>query len=158
MVDELYKLLQKKYAIDQKIKTFITSEDKSIRFFHKKFVGELGEYYFKKYFEQYTLYVEQIHASNGSCDFIIKLNERGKNKFKINRNGKIRIEVKTRYDQVGINHIFGVDKSKFDLLAFVKLDRLYKCEHIGIIQKKNINPDKQKRIKYTDKLNPISIL
>lgn len=62
----------------------------------------------------------------------------------------MRIEVKTRYAQNGNNHLFGIKKEKFDLLAFVMLDQFYRCEFIGIINVNKIIPDRQNRIKHLD--------
>jgi hypothetical protein len=155
---KLEKLLTEKVSIDDKIQKLIISDDNTIRFLKKKFVGELGEYYFKKYFEEYTFSIDQNKTSNARYDFIVKLNKKGKTKLKINSDKELKVEVKTRYDQDGINHIFGIDTNKFDLLAFIKLDKNYVCDHIGIVLREFINPDKQKRIRYTDVIKPITIL
>ncbi len=156
-IDILSDLLFEKYKIDQKICAFINSEDKSLRFFHKKFVGDIGEYYFKKQFKKYSINIEQSQTSNAEYDFLVQLNEKGKNKFKIKNAKSIKIEVKTRYDQKGINHIFGIEKRKFDMLAFIKLDAFYQCVQISLVQKRYIKTDNQKRIRFTDKLKPITV-
>lgn len=62
----------------------------------------------------------------------------------------MRVELKTRYDQKGNNHIFGLHPEKFNLLAFVMLDKYYECKHIGIIESAKIKVDVQNRIKYND--------
>ena len=47
---QLLRLLKEKNKLDLKIKKFITkSTNKKVRFSEKKFVGDLGEYYFFKH-------------------------------------------------------------------------------------------------------------
>jgi hypothetical protein len=142
-------LLEQKRKVDLEIAKLITeSSEGKIRFSAKKFIGDLGEFYFLK---SATLFsdLEQSRTSNSDCDFVGILNEDGQRTLEIGPE-KVRIEVKTRHAQSGDNHIFGVNKAKFDLLAFVALADDLTCRHIGIIRSIDIGTvDKQKRITYS---------
>ncbi|MBO6524515.1 MAG: hypothetical protein JJ971_11855 [Balneolaceae bacterium] len=133
--DEIQKLLRKK----------------GIRFSSSKFVGDLGEYYFKsnienKIFE--TLY--QSKTSNDKSDFTGILKDDFRTKYSLPK--EVQIGVKTRKFQKGTPQLFGLDKNKFDILAFVALNKDYSCSYIGLIKKEMVFPDKQKRIRFKNNL------
>lgn len=143
---KLAELLKQRRRIDLKIaKVIAESNPGSIRFSEKKFVGDLGEYYFYKFAPSF-LEIEQSVTSNKDCDFRGRLFEEGRQLFGLN-DEKVRIEVKTRHAQVGNNHLFVINNTKFDLLAFVALADDFSCRYIGIICGRDIVVDKQKRIK-----------
>lgn len=147
--EHLNMLLLKKRNIELEIeKLFIDKLGISSRFNSKKFVGDLGEYYFSRA-ANFLSQLTQSITSNFDCDFVGKLFPEFQKNFDINVED-VRIEVKTRHAQVGNNHLFGITPEKFDLLAFVALSDDFSCRHIGIIKSKVIKIDKQKRIKYSD--------
>jgi hypothetical protein len=149
---ELLDLLRKRRGIDREIARLIAEAHKgAVRFSEKKFVGDLGEYYFYKLAPAF-LNIEQSLTSNKNCDFTGTLTDEGRRLLGVDFND-VRIEVKTRHAQVGNNHIFSIDNSKFDLLAFVALADDFTCRHIGIIRGEDIVVDRQNRIKYSDYYN-----
>lgn len=152
LILHLLDLLRKRRNIDVQIARVIADLHKGeVRFSEKKFVGDLGEYYFYK-FSPAFLTIEQSLTSNRNCDFTGMLTEEGRQLLGLDVN-KVRIEVKTRHAQVGNNHIFAVNNSKFDLLAFVALADDFSCRHIGLIRGEDIVVDRQNRIKYSDYYN-----
>ncbi|QEK99466.1 hypothetical protein FKG96_01195 [Olivibacter sp. LS-1] len=147
---ELASLLREKRSLDSKIERYIKeSTNNVIRFSAKKFVGDLGEYYFFKHADIFKN-IHQCAPSNSDCDLIGEL----KDGFAQEHNlpPSVRIEVKTRYAQMGNNHLFGINCEKFDLLAFVALDELFQCRYIGILKVDDVleKVDGQKRIRYSD--------
>ena len=150
--EKLNSLLAQKRIIDLEIeKLFSDRLGISSRFSSKKFVGDLGEYYFSKA-ASFLSELTQSITSNFDCDFTGKLLPEFQERFDLNLQS-VRIEVKTRHAQVGNNHLFGVMPEKFDLLAFVALSDNFMCRHIGVIKSIHIKPDKQKRIRYSDYYN-----
>ena len=146
----LLSLLNEKKKLDLKIRKLIINDtNNKIRFSEKKFVGDLGEYYFFKHANTAFSSCSQKIQSNAAFDFYGTLKEKYKRTLTIKKDN-LRIEVKTRYAQNGNNHLFGIKKDKFDLLAFVKLDDSYRCEYIGIVKVSKLKPDKQNRIKHRD--------
>lgn len=146
---KLVELLKQRRLIDLEIAKVIAESNRgSIRFSEKKFVGDLGEYYFYKFAPPF-LEIEQSTTSNKDCDFRGKLSEGGRQLFGL-ENERVRIEVKTRHAQVGNNHLFAIDNTKFDLLAFVALADDFSCRYIGMISGRDIVVDRQNRIKYSD--------
>lgn len=147
--EELKLLLEKKRKTDLEIADYFEQKyPNKIRFSSKKFVGDLGEFYFYKLaicFEG----LRQMGTSNSTCDFEGILAPEFRDKFNLNTE-QIRIEVKTRHAQSGNNHLFGVHPEKFDLLAFVALADDFRCRHIGIIKSSDIKIDKQNRITYSN--------
>jgi len=111
MIDAyLLDLLKEKNKLDLKIKNFIIqSTHKKVRFSEKKFVGDLGEYYFFKHAMAVFSSCSQNIQSNSACDFEGKLNDKYKKILGIKKEN-LRIEVKTRYSQNGNNHLFGIKK------------------------------------------------
>lgn len=149
---ELLDLLRRRREIDIQIARVIgDAHDGAIRFSEKKFVGDLGEYYFYKFAPSF-LTIEQSLTSNKNCDFTRKLTDEGRQLLGLGMND-VRIEVKTRHAQVGNNHIFSIDNTKFDLLAFVALADDFSCRHIGLIRGEDVVVDQQNRIKYSDYYN-----
>lgn len=147
--ENLKLLLMQKRKIDLKIeKLFSEKLGISSRFSSKKFVGDLGEYYFSKA-ANFLSELTQSTTSNFDCDFVGKLIPEFQKKFDLSSED-VRIEVKTRHSQIGNNHLFGIIAEKFDLLAFVALSDDFSCRHIGIIKSTDIKIDKQNRIKYSD--------
>jgi hypothetical protein len=155
--EELKLLLEKKRKTDLEIADYFKREyaDK-IRFSSKKFVGDLGEFYFYKLASCFAD-LKQSGTSNSSCDFEGVLKPEYEAEFDLNKE-KVKIEVKTRHAQKGDNHLFGVYPAKFDLLAFVALADDFQCRHIGIIKSSDIQTDKQNRIKYLKYYNEGSVL
>ena len=142
-------LLSEKVKLEKQIAQLV-SQESPVRFSYKKFVADLGEYYFfincKHIFEGDSLI--QSKTSNAPADFSGQISESLAQQFDIDKN--VRIEVKTRYHQTGNPHIFGLDTSKFGLLAFVAIDENYHFDYIGLVKATDITPDSQKRIKFID--------
>ena len=67
----------------------------------------------------------------------------------------VKIEVKTRYDQQGLPHLANVDKSQFELLVFVSLDRHYSIHYIGMVKSADLEVSALKKVIYSSKLNPV---
>jgi hypothetical protein len=146
----LCKLLLKKQSVEIEIEKLLVNN--KTRFSYKKFVGDLGEFYFGFHAAKKFKRIKQNVAPNADWDYNVEL-KTGITSLLGIKDGSIRVEVKTRYDQKGNNHIFGLHPDKFDLLAFVILDKFYKCKHIGIIESSKIIVDRQNRIKYNDYYN-----
>jgi hypothetical protein len=151
---DLKLLLEIRRKLDLAIENyFVQKYPNKIRFSPKKFVGDLGEFYFYELascFESLT----QSKTSNDKCDFEGVLANEYRAKFNLN-NEQIGIEVKTRHAQSGNNHLFGVYPEKFDLLAFVALNEDFQCRYIGIIKSSDITIDNQNRIKFSDYLEKV---
>jgi hypothetical protein len=147
--EELKLLLEKKRKTDSEIADYFKREyaDK-IRFSSKKFVGDLGEFYFYKLASCFAD-LTQSKTSNSNCDFFGVLAPEYQTKFDLNKE-QIKIEVKTRHAQSGNNHLRHINPEKFDLLAFVALADDFQCRHIGIIKSSDIKIDKQNRITYSN--------
>src|SRR5690606_36918508 len=114
----------------------------------KKFVGDLGEYYFSQNMPPF-LAVSQSTTSNDDFDFMGNLSAAGAEILSVPA-GNVRIEVKTRHAQKGDNHLFGLHPEKFDLLAFVALADDFSCRYIGLIRSADITVDRQRRIRFSD--------
>jgi len=136
--------LKSKLKAEQGVEEIIKKQN--FRFSRKKFVGDLGEYYFMENVKFLFKKIEQSKTSNKGYDFtgIFKDKYAKQYGFKIDK--ELQIEVKTRYEQKGDNHIFSLKKEKFVILAFVKLSIDYKCTYIGLLKSKFINTDGQNRI------------
>jgi hypothetical protein len=146
--EELKLLLENRRKLDLAIANYFEQKyPNKIRFSPKKFVGDLGEFYFFKLASCFAD-LKQSETSNSYCDFEGVLKPEYEAKFNLNKE-KIKIEVKTRHAQKGDNHLFGVCPEKFDLLAFVALTDDFQCRHIGIIKSSCIETDKQNRITYS---------
>ncbi|MFV1884924.1 MAG: hypothetical protein ACMZ7B_10585 [Balneola sp.] len=136
-------------VIEDKIQKLLRKKD--VRFSSNKFVGDLGEYYFKLNTEKIIFEsLDQSKNSNDKFDFLGVLKDDFQAKYSLPKT--VRIEVKTRKFQSGTPQIFGLNKDKFDLLAFVALDKDYSCYYISLIKKEMVLPDKQKRIRYKNAL------
>ena len=146
---KLETLLSEKVKIEKRIAQLV-SQESPVRFSYKKFVANLGEYYFfkncKYLFEKGSLI--QSKTSNASVDFSGHLLDEFVLQFQTDKN--VRIEVKTRYHQTGNPHIRGLDTSKFDLLAFVAIDEIYSFDYVGLLKASDIKPDSYKRIRFVD--------
>lgn len=147
-LDHLVPLLAKKKQLDDDIAAVIRAGDPNVRFSTKKFVPDLGEFYFLKLATVFQD-LKQSVKSNADFDFLAILDDATRMLFGIDVN-QARIEVKTRYAQIGNNHIKGLKPTKFDLLAFVALADDYTCRHIGIIRSSDIVIDRQERIRCSD--------
>ncbi len=146
---KLVDLLKQRRLIDLEIARVIGESNLgSIRFSEKKFVGDLGEYYFFKFCPPF-LEIEQCETSNKYFDFQGRLSEEARELFEL-EDTQVRIEVKTRHAQIGNNHLFAIDNTKFDLLAFVALADDFSCRYIGMISGRDIVVDRQNRIRYSD--------
>ena len=131
--NELELLLRQKRSIELEIeKLFTGNYNEIIRFSSKKFVADLGEYYFYKA-ATFLSDLKQSRTSNFDCDFVGKLLPEFREVFGLNIE-EVRVEVKTRHAQIGNNHLKGINLQKFDLLAFVALSDDLRCRHIGIIK------------------------
>lgn len=147
--DKLISLLIQKRNVDLEIeKLFEENYKGTIRFSSKKFVADLGEYYFYRA-AGFLTDLRQSSTSNSACDFVGKLSKEFQELFDINVED-VRIEIKTRHAQIGNNHLFGLKPEKFDLLAFVSLFDDFSCRHIGVIKSHDITVDNQNRIKYSE--------
>jgi hypothetical protein len=115
----LLELLRQRRELDLTIAKLFGESAEGIRFSEKKFVGDLGEYYFSQNPPRF-LTITQSLMSNNDYDFDGKLTEEGVAIFGL-PSESVRIEVKTRHAQKGNNHLFQIHPEKFDLLAFVAL-------------------------------------
>jgi hypothetical protein len=150
--ERLNSLLTRKRQIDLEIENlFVSNSGISSRFSSKKFVGDLGEYYFSKAAD-FLSELTQSTTSNFDCDFVGKLLPEFQEEFNLDVED-VRIEVKTRHAQIGNNHLFGIMPEKFDLLAFVALSDDFICRHIGMIKSTDIKVDNQNRIRYSNYYN-----
>jgi hypothetical protein len=145
---ELLILLRQRRDIDLAIAKLVGESRNGVRFSEKKFVGDLGEFYF---FQNRPPFLEltQSVTSNDEFDFRGKLSAEGADVLKVPE-GHVRIEVKTRHAQRGNNHLFGLHPEKFDLLAFVALADDFSCRYIGLLRSADITADHQNRIRFSD--------
>lgn len=147
-VKQLNTLLKKKKELDHEISDLINRRyDGKVRVSAKKLVADLGEFYVLKSLPFITD-LEQLRASNADCDLIGEVSEELREKWML-KSRKVRIEVKTRYAQDGDNQFQSVKIDKFDLLAFVSLDKDYRCHHIGLIRAEDLVLDKYLRTSYS---------
>lgn len=152
--DRLSKLLSIKLAAIYNVKSYI--ERKNFRFSHKKFVADLGEYYFHLNCNYLFEFLKQEKSAVAEYDFLgifAKSDELLEHSKKT-----VRIEIKTRYAQEGNPYLGGLHIEKFDILAFVFLDENYSCRYIGLhdINEIKNNIDKNRnRLVYKASLSKI---
>lgn len=150
--NSIIELLNQKVDIEQKIERKI-KEKGFLHFSAKKFVGDLGEYYAKinlsHLFVDNQLYISEI--SNSLYDIKGVLKKEVSENWKIDPN--VRIEVKTRFHQLGNPHLFGINKDNFDLLVFVLLNKDYSVHYIAVMKKGDLpDVDCQDRIVFSNKI------
>lgn len=150
--NSITEMLFRKIEIEKKLETYF-KENGFDHFSSKKFVGDLGEYYAKinleHLFKSGTLKISKI--SNSSNDISGKLKSEVAKEWNIDPN--VRIEVKTRFNQKGNPHLFGINKENFDLLVFVSLNDDYSVHFIGVAKKEDLpETDKQYRIVFSNKI------
>lgn len=147
-VAQLNSLLIKKRELDLEIATLISKQyEGKIRISPKKLVADLGEYYVFKNLS-FIENLEQPVVSNADCDLIGEISEELRKKWGLKKK-IVRIEVKTRYAQDGDNQFKDVKPDKFDLLAFVSLNKEYGCHHIGLIRSEDLILDRYSRTYYS---------
>lgn len=130
---KIKRLLRDYDSAGKDIKKYVT-EKKKLRFSRKKFVADLGEYYFFVNCKNIFIDLTQEKKSNAAYDFSAKPNPKVAYQNFPNKN-IIRIEVKTRHAQIDDPYLLGVKKNKFELLVFVHLNEDYSCNYIGIMKK-----------------------
>ena len=145
--ESLQELLNKKIEAEDEIERIVRNN--KFRFSKKKFVADLGEYYFYINVREIFKTLEQSEESNADFDFKGILKNDLAAEFGFPSDTEIKVEIKTRYHQKGKNQIFGLKPSKFDILAFVSLDKNYRCHYVGLIKSTDLRPDKQNRIVFT---------
>lgn len=97
-------LLYKRHEVEKEIQKTLLA--KNIRFSSSKFVGDLGEYYFKLNLEKSIfLNLNQSATSNDSCDFIGTFTKEFSKKHNLPTES-LRIEIKTRKFQKGNPQLF----------------------------------------------------
>jgi hypothetical protein len=140
----LFSFLKRKIESEHSIRQIIEAE--GLRFSRKKFVSDLGEYYFYINMKGLFKQLRQSRMSTAPFDFLGILKNKYAIRFGFKVNGKLNIEVKTRYEQKGANHLAGLKPDKFDILVFVSLDANYRCHFIGLIKKERLKVDRHNRI------------
>jgi len=143
-------LLLQKVEIENKIETVL--QQKGFKHFSsKKFVGDLGEYYAKlnleHFFEPNNLKISDV--SNAPYDISGRLKIEFARRWNMDQD--VRIEVKTRFHQIGRPHLFGLNKDNFDLLVFVSLNSDYSPHFIGVSKAIDLPElDRQNRIVFSN--------
>jgi|GEM_PF-2352484 hypothetical protein len=127
----LDELLQEYLSKGKEIAEYVKNKGAK-RFSTKKFVADLGEYYFYENCKDIFETLDQNKKATADYDFSGSLKQ-----GKI-LNTDVRIEVKTRHAQDGNPYLLGVKPKKFDILAFIFLDENLSCRYIGIVNKKEI--------------------
>ncbi len=147
---DLTQLLSQKRGIDKKLEETLKAKGFH-HFSSKKFIGDYGEYLAKLNLKH--LFVnEEILISNNSndeCDMSGTLKPEVAKEWNI-VNPEVRIEVKTRYHQKGMPHLFGIKPHKFDLLVFVSLNEDYSCHFVGVLKSIDLKVDKQSRVVFSN--------
>ncbi len=134
----LEKYLQEYLCAAESIKQLIKS--KGFRFSYKKFVADLGEYYFFQVCQSLfkTDSLKQSIRATASYDYEGIFHD--KELYKIFGDESMRIEVKTRYAQVYNPNLLGIKCDKFDVLAFVYLREDYSWQYISLLRVEDIRP------------------
>lgn len=148
----LQKLLNSYLERGEEIKKY--TEAKGLkRFSYKKFVADLGEYYFYTYCNHLFIpgSLKQSEKATAPYDFegIFIRNQI----FKKFWDKPCLIEVKTRHAQVNDPYLLGIKLEKFQVLAFVFLNENYSCNYISLIDRDGLQgkiTGKQNRLIFKD--------
>jgi len=148
----LQKLLNSYLERGEEIKKYIEAKGLN-RFSYKKFVADLGEYYFYTYCNHLFIpgSLKQSEKATAPYDFegIFIRNQI----FKKFWDKPCLIEVKTRQAQVNDPYLLGIKPEKFQVLAFVFLNENYSCNYISLIDRDGLQgkiTGKQNRLIFKD--------
>lgn len=130
----LQELLNDYLAVGKKIREYILEKGQK-RFSTKKFVADIGEYYFRVNCEH--LFNKLNQSEKATADYDYEATPKLEGLFS-NYQVPIKIEVKTRHAQPDDPYLLGIKKEKFDLLVFVHLNEDFSCRYIGIMDKEQI--------------------
>jgi len=152
--EKLDKLLKAYLSAGKKIEEYVKS-NKAERFSTKKFVADLGEFYFEINCRHMFENLVQEKPANAAYDF--KGVQKQEKEFKhIKRD--LKIEVKTRHGTPGNPKLQEIKLDKFDILAFVHLNEDLTCRYICMMKRKDIEKKINKNansLKYCEEIKTI---
>lgn len=155
--DSIASLLHEKVRLEKQLENILSSKGFP-HFSSKKFVGNLGEYYAKLNLEHLFIPNTLIISEKSNEEFDLKGTLQPEVAIKWGISQEVKIEVKTRYHQLGSPHLFGLKKGKFDLLVFVSLNEDYSVHCIGVLKAEDIQSITKKEFLFLNILQTYFIL
>ncbi len=137
--EELSYHLETLFRTENIIAEIITKS--GLRFSTNKFTADLGEFYaFEMLSKQKTIFESVSSQENSNADFDLfgKLAP-DSILFKHFKKIEIKIEIKTRRNQVGVKYLSSLKPVKFDLLCVVDIAKNYTLNKIYLVSSKTAN-------------------